>query len=374
MERETNRLRVTYRLTLAAGESARAKARGIALEQTVELPEGCYPSRIERETVGEIESITALADGRAEAIVSYAPEIIGDDLLQVFNLLFGNISLQSGIRIDHIEWPAALLGHFKGPALGGIEGVRRLCGDVRRRPLLCAALKPVGLTAAELAALCRQFALGGIDIIKDDHSLVDQPAAPFGERVARCQDAVQQANHETGGGTVYFPNVIGGATKVAAQLEALRSSGCRGLLIAPLLAGLDTLRWIGRDSDLAILAHPALAGAYFQPEHGLAPDVLLGQLFRIAGADGVIYPNVGGRFPLTAETCESINARLREPLGALAPAFPVPAGGIDLRRVSHWIERYGPETIFLIGGSLYQQADLTYTTRRLVDSVRRSYD
>ena len=35
-----------------------------------------------------------------------------------------------------------------------------------------------------------------------------------------------------------------------------------------------------------------------------------------------------------------------------------------------WIERYGPDTILLIGGSLYRQDDLTDATRRLVRKLR----
>ena len=36
----------------------------------------------------------------------------------------------------------------------------------------------------------------------------------------------------------------------------------------------------------------------------------------------------------------------------------MPGGGIDVRRVPHWIDRYGNERIFLVGGSLYAQPDL----------------
>ena len=41
----------------------------------------------------------------------------------------------------------------------------------------------MGLPAHALADLAYQFALGGIDIIKDDHGLADQSFAPFKERV-----------------------------------------------------------------------------------------------------------------------------------------------------------------------------------------------
>jgi ribulose-bisphosphate carboxylase large chain len=119
------------------------------------------------------------------------------------------------------------------------------------------------------------------------------------------------------------------------------------------------------------MSHPSLAGAFFHVDHGIAPPVLLGDLFRVAGSDAVIYPNVGGRFTFSEATCVAINARLRQPLGIMSPAFPVPAGGIDAARVPHWIERYGADTIFLVGGSLYAQPDLPAAAGRLVEAVRR---
>src|SRR2546430_5988989 len=92
-------------------------------------------------------------------------------------------------------------------------------------------------------------------------------------------------------------------------------------------------------------------------------------LFR-SGSDAVIYPNVGGRFTFSESVCDAINARLRRPLGPVAPAFPVPAGGIDAARVPHWIERYGPDTIFLLGSSLYAESDPAAAAQRLVGAVK----
>ena len=155
-------------------------------------------------------------------------------------------------------------------------------------------------------------------------------------------------------------------------MELVQQAGCKGILISPLLVGLETVRWIARSTDLAILSHPALSGAYFQSSHGIAPALLLGDLFRCVGSDGVIYPNPGGRFPIDEGSCAAINARLRDPLGALLPSFPVPGGGIDTKRIPHWVGRHGSDTIFLIGGSLYAQPDLTAATRELMGSLTRS--
>jgi ribulose-bisphosphate carboxylase large chain len=363
------RLRITYQLTCADGEDPAARAREIALEQTVELPAACVPPALEQRIVGRVETIEPLGASRWQVVIAYDPLTLGDEIPQLFNLLFGNISLQHGIRVSSVAWPAPLLKGFAGPR-HGVEGLRELCGVAERRPLLCAALKPMGLTSGELAGLCHDFALGGIDIIKDDHGLADQQTAPFHERVERCQEAVERANRRTGGHSLYFANLTRGHADLETALERVRSCGCKGILISPLLVGPDTVRWISQNHDLAILSHPSLAGAFLRPDHGLAHEVLLGDLFRMIGSDGVIYPNVGGRFPFTAESCDAINRHLRGPLGGLRPAFPVPGGGIDVQRVPGWIERYGPDTIFLIGGSLYAQGDLVRASVGLVESVR----
>lgn len=363
--------RITYELTCDTSEDAARRAREIAFEQTVELPESCVTPEVCARVVGQVESVEPAGPSRWHAAIRYSERVVGPELPQLLNLLFGNISLQQGIVITRVDWPDGWLAAMPGPRRG-MQGLRELCAVEKRRPLLCAALKPVGLTAQELAATCSAFAQGGVDIIKDDHGLADQVDAPFAERLRRCAEAVAQVNARTGGSTRYFPNVNGRADELESRLEAVREAGCRGILISPLLAGPDVVRWIAESTELAILAHPALSGAYFQPGHGIRPEILLGQVFRILGSDGVIYPNAGGRFPFGEETCEAINARLREPLGRLRPAAPLPGGGIDARRVPYWIERYGPDTIFLVGGSLYAQPDLAEAGRALLEAIRSS--
>jgi ribulose-bisphosphate carboxylase large chain len=367
-EPSQSRLAVNYHLRADAEVEARAFARDIALEQTVELPPGTFPQALEARVAGRLEGLDQVAEGRWRAVISYDPVVAGGELPQLLNLLFGNISLKTGIRVAAIHWPESMLAAFPGPRLG-ISGLRDLCAVAERRPLLCVALKPVGLSAPELGELCYQFALGGVDIIKDDHGLSDQSPAPLCERLERCQDAVARAADRTGERSLYFPNLTSRFSELPRNLDAVREAGCRGVLISPLLVGLDTLRWLAETSGVAILAHPSLSGAFFAADHGIAPEVLLGDIFRIAGSDGVIYPNAGGRFPFSEATCVAINQSLRQPLGLLRPAFPVPAGGIDVDRVPHWIERYGPDTIFLIGGSLYAQPDLRQASRRLLETI-----
>jgi len=360
-------LRVTYYLTCAPGEDGAAKARDIALEQTAEMPLSAVPPEVH--VVGEVEAAERLRDGRWRAVIAYRPDIVGEDFAQLLNILFGNVSLKAGILVTDVDLPAVLLALWPGPALG-IEGLRALTGT-HRRPITCTSIKPMGLSAARLADLVYRFARGGIDILKDDHGLTNQATAPFAERVAQCQDAVARANAETGGRALYFPNITAGPRALAERAELARRAGCRGVLLLPMLTGLDTVRELATGSDLAIVTHPALAGALFRDDHGIRPEVLLGRLTRLAGSDAVIYPNTGGRFPWSEETCRAINERLRAPWDGVRRAFPVLGGGVDAARVPEWTERYGTDTVFLVGSSLYAQGDVERAAARLAEAVRR---
>jgi len=364
---EPNRIRTTFLLSGADGETPADTARFIAVEQTVEIPQDCFSEAIGEAIVGRIEEVGAATDGRARAVISYDPRIVGEELGQLVNLLFGNVSLKEGVQLVDISLPAEVLNRFPGPALG-IPGLRELCG-VPERPLICAAVKPLGLSVEELARDCREFALGGADIIKDDHSLADQEMAPFRQRVERCMSAVAEANAETGGNTYYFPNLFGDPTALRQRVDLIQDLGCRGVMVAPMILGLGTVRWLADESGLAILGHPTFTGAFFGKHHGVVPEVLLGELFRIAGCDGVIYVNAGGRFGWSQETCDRVTERLRRPLGPVAPAFPIPAGGVNVRSVPKMLQRYGPDTMILIGGSLYQQKDLRHATADLVGAA-----
>lgn len=368
-EPETARIRATYLLRCGEGDEPERRARDLAWEQTVELPPGSVSAELEERAVGRVEELAETADGRWRARVSYPAAACAGDLAQLLNLLWGNVSLERGVRLERLRLPAGLRAELGGPAFG-IEGVRRASG-VRGRALLCAALKPLGSSPGELADLAREFALGGADLVKDDHSLADQPWAPFADRLRRCRDAVAEANARTGGRSLYVPSVSGSPERIAARVEAAVEAGCRGVLLNALPVGLPALRAEAARGRAFVLAHPSFAGGFLGPEHGVAPDVLLGTLFRLAGADGVVYPNAGGRFPFDVETCRAVNRRLREPLGGVRRAFPVPGGGINVERIPRWAEAYGHQTVFLIGGGLYRQPDRVGGTRRLIDELER---
>lgn len=360
-------LRVHYELVVpgggAARETAHARAAGIAREQTVEIPAGVAAAQVEARTIGVVASVEETGPRRARATIDYPWRELVSDLPQLVNLLYGNISLQRGIRIRAIDWPAELLRQFPGPAFG-VAGLRELTG-VAGRPLLAGALKPVGLGVRELARLAGDCALGGLDLVKDDHSLADQPSAPFRERVLTVAEHVARANRQTGASCLYVPNLTGPVDRLGERLDDLRDAGVRAAMVAPLLLGLDTVRSLATSSGVALLGHPAFSGSLVAPRQGLAPELLFGDLFRIAGCDAVIYPNAGGRFPFTLGDCRAIQRHLLAPLGGLRPALAMVAGGIDAARLARWLPEYGADTIFLVGGSLLGRPDLVAAAAEL---------
>jgi ribulose-bisphosphate carboxylase large chain len=350
---DLQRFSVHYLIVARSGSDADKLAEEIAIEQTAEMPPETIPEPLRHSFTGKVVICKEAGNHQYEAVISYPLAVAGNELTQCLNMIFGNISMKPGIRLSGIGWHA--LRHlFPGPYYG-IEGIREKL-HIYNRPLSCSALKPVGLNSAQLANRCYQMAKGGIDIIKDDHGLVNQTSAPFYDRVETCMAAVEKAADETGKRAAYFPNITGDCFDTWRRYEIAQSLGASGVLISPQLTGMSAIKSL-RDSEpvLPVMAHPTFSGSFvMDKDHGFTPELYYGFLWRALGADTVIYPNSGGRFSFTDDECRKINGALRDESSPFKKAFPTPGGGIQRETIGKWIDRYGMDTIFLIGGSLYQ--------------------
>ena len=361
----------TYRLRCGSEREAVSLAGAIAREQTVEAPPGVGGDELQARMLGQIERIEPVAGSGWIASIAYPLAATTTELTQVLNVAYGNVSLMDGVRLVGLALSSAILESLPGPRFG-IGGLRALAGAARR-PLVSAAIKPIGLSSRGLARLAAAFTRAGVDVVKDDHGLAGQRAAPFHERTAVIADAVAEANAASGGRTAYFPNVTGPLDSLEERLERVTALELPGVVLCPSLMGLDALRWVAAGPfELAVMAHPSHAQTAPGRAEGIAPEVLLGTLYRVAGADIVVYVNAGGRFSWPEETCHAINDRLRQPLGSLPRALPSPAGGVNAADAGHWFTRYGPDTMLLIGGSLLVQRDLEGAARRLVEAAARA--
>ncbi|GHS90631.1 ribulose-bisphosphate carboxylase [Synergistales bacterium] len=365
------RFSVVYRI-YGDERTAKGMAADICAEQTVEFPLRFLPQGvISQEITGRVESFEMESDGQYLAAVSFADETAAGGLPQFLNVVFGNISIKRGIQVARIIPSEGIYSFLSGPRFG-VSGLRESAG-VFDRPLLFTALKPMGLSAVNMATLARRFAEGGVDVIKDDHGLTNQAFAPFGERVARCADAVRDVNAKFGRKAIYVPNVTAPTGQIMERAARAKEMGAGGLLVTPGLAGFDAIRALAAsDIGLPIFAHPAFIGSYALGREGVACDALFGTLMRLAGADATIFPNYGGRFPLSKTECLAIARAGGEKLGPLKPIFPAPAGGIELRDVGEMAQSYGNDMLVLVGGGLFGVGtDIVSNCRRFLDEVKR---
>ncbi len=360
------RFRVLYSLHNLDEEDARMLAHFICVEQTAEFPYELIPPGPMRDNiVGQIDTLTPLGGRRYEALISYAVETAGHDLVQLFNVIFGNISFVDGVRVERVEFPSFTLEGFKGPRFG-TQGIRALLG-IGDRPMVSTALKPMGLSAAQLAQMAYRCALGGLDLIKDDHGLSDQTFSPFRERIDRCVEAVARANQETGYRTMYFACISGPMDQFHEKVSYARDAGVDGLMIMPGFAGIDTMRVVAENDSigLPVMFHSGFLGSFRRStESGLSPHVLHGQLARLAGADISIFPHYGGRFAPPQSECQAATDGTRVPMDGLKACLPSPAGGVRPESFTEMREFYGHDVVFLVAGNLHRHGpDLTANSR-----------
>ncbi len=367
-----NRFLVTYSIRANSEKEARMKAFDICVEQTVEFPyELITDAFIREEIVGRLEVFEKLSD-KYTAEISFNDLTAGYELTQFLNVLFGNTSIKPGIKIENFTLSPALLKSFKGPRFG-VKGLRRIL-NAYNRPLICSAIKPMGQSPKELASLAYKFALGCVDIIKDDHGLSDQKFSPFKARVSEVCRSVKKANKTTGSNTIYAPNVTADTTQeTIKRAKYAKRAGAGALVISGGLTGMGTVRALADDSNinLPILLHPAFLGSFTaSPDSGISHFALYGQIARIAGADITIFPNFGGRFSFSKGECKSIAEGCKIKMGKIKEIFPGPGGGMSLDTIQKMKLFYGNDVVFLVGGGLFKHSsDLTASCRRFLQLV-----
>ncbi|WP_432829796.1 RuBisCO large subunit C-terminal-like domain-containing protein [Dactylosporangium sp. CA-092794] len=347
-----------------------ARAALVAVEQSHELPTELAPDNAVRDSLARVRTVEARPGRPALVTVDYPADLAGAELGQLLVLLLGNVSLQDGVRLVDLELPADLAAALPGPRLG-VAGVRALVGEPERA-LLATALKPVGMTIEQFAALAYDLAAGGLHVLKEDQGVADQRWAPFAERVPRIAEAVRRANEDTGGRGVYLPAVNGAAARFDEQVRFARDHGAHGVLVMPGIAGFAAL---ARAAECfpggVVLAHPSFLGGFTaSASHGIAPDVLFGTLLRLAGADVSVFPSWGGRFSLSRDQCLAIAEAARRPLHALPPMLPAPGGGMSIDRAPELLAAYGPDTVFLIGADLQRGGNPRRAAERLLAVTR----
>lgn len=358
------RFTVTYRIVAEREMDAIGIAEAIALEDTVEIPRDVVPKGyIEDIVLGRVEAVSAAGDKIWAAKIGYHIDAVGRELPQLLNVVLGNASILRGVKAIDLSANADLLERFPGARFGA-SGLRKLTGRAGGG-FVCPVIKPQGSPSQTLARLCYLTAVAGADIIKEDHGLANQDAAPFKERTKACAAAVKQANKEradTGdmSSALYFANIGGHGDQVRDLAYYAKDAGADGILLIPGLFGFDAMNRLAQDSDfnLPIMAHPSHLGPYvLSSDHGYGHGFLFGQLMRLAGADISVFPNYGGRFGFSKKECSEIVHDCRDENGIGRSILPSPGGGMSIDRLPDMMEHYGEDCVYLLGGSLLRYGE-----------------
>ena len=110
-------IEATYRVR-APASAIEARARAIALEQSVELPlEAVSDSRVLNEVVARVVDIVPADATTFDATIRLSAETTGFEAGQLLNMLFGNTSLQDDVDLIDVKFPAAFAARFRRTSL-----------------------------------------------------------------------------------------------------------------------------------------------------------------------------------------------------------------------------------------------------------------
>jgi 2,3-diketo-5-methylthiopentyl-1-phosphate enolase len=291
--------------------------------------------------------------------ISYPAANFTPDLPAILTTVFGKLSLDGEIKLVDLEFEKKMELSFPGPKYG-IEGIRNLLG-VHRRPLVMSIFK--GVMGKDLSFFKQQLyeqAIGGVDLVKDDEILFENPLTPFEERIKASRDVLKKAEDRTGEKTLYAVNLTGRTSELKEKARKAAELGANALLLNVFAYGPDVLQELAEDNEipLPVMAHPALTGAVGSSAlYGISYSVLLGKLLRYAGADLVLFPSPYGSVALKrSEALRIAEALTTESIG-LKKSFPVPSAGIHPGLVPVLYRDFGKDCVINAGGGIHGHPD-----------------
>src|SRR5579875_961447 len=360
MHRDSRYIVATYRLRDRENRLA-ARAEGIAIGLTIGTWTDLPSLRKEQVAAhcGQVQGIRVVdaaeaGDVIAEIDIAYPVANLDATFASLLTTVFGKLSMDGEIRLERLSLPEAWERVYPGPKFG-VNGVRERYG-VFGRPFVMSIFKAcAGLTLEELVDQFGEQASGGVDLVKDDEIFFSEAHATAAERVVAYREKARQIAVQTGRETAYAVNLTGPVHQLREKAKRLADLGAGALLFNVIAYGFDVLADLARDPDVSvpILAHPAVSGAlYGSPNYGIAADIVLGQLMRLAGADMGIFPSMYGSVTLGGEATDRLLAHLRKD-SVHRKVLPAPSAGIYPGLVPQLYRDFGIDLILTAGGGIH---------------------
>lgn len=286
--------------------------------------------------------------------IRYPLHNVTPDFSSILTTTFGKLSLDPGVQLVDLSLPEELAPDFPGAAFG-VEGVRDIL-RVHNRPLAMSIFKGViGRDLDFLVTQLRDQFAGGIDLVKDDEILYDNPLTPSLERARVGASVIREHQETTGRSVLYAVTLSGPVFTLREQAKRLIEAGATALLFNVYTYGLDTLRELAKDPEIhvPILAHPAFAGAL---TGSIRHSLLFGKLIRLAGADLTLFPSPYGSLSTPKDEAQQIQTYATEPHWT-KPILTVPSAGIHPGLVPDLIRDFGSDVVINAGGGIHGHPD-----------------
>ncbi len=306
--------------------------------------------------------------------VAYPMRNFNTSMSALMTILFGNISASGMIRLLDVAFPKKFIAQFQGPKFG-LQGLRDLLG-VPDRPLLNAMIKPnIGWTPDEGADLFYRACKGGVDVIKDDElMLADGPFCPLKERVTKFMAAEKRVYEETGEHSLYAVNISDETGKVRENAYRALEYGNNCLMVNVYTTGFDTLKMLAEDPNInvPILAHVNFAGTMAASTYtGIAPQLLIGKITRLAGGDFQINGHPFGKFPVSFKVFYRCFKFFTQPWWNIKPMMYACSGGTTQLAVEKIVKAVGTDVMLAAGGGVHGHPDGSEAGAR---SMRQAID
>jgi ribulose-bisphosphate carboxylase large chain len=305
---------------------------------------------------GSVEAVEACGEGYTTKI-HYPSEIfevgnVAQYLSVIAGNLFGLARLQS-VRLLDVDFPDELVP-FRGPKFG-ISGIRHLVGTTKR-PHVGTIIKPkVGLDPGDTAAVAYEAAIGGVDLIKDDETLTDQPFCPIRERVPAVMSQLDDAKAETGQQVLYAVNVTTRADRIVERAKEAIGLGANMVMVDVITSGFSALEALASDPSIKVPIHvhrTMHAALTRDPFHGIAMRPIA-RLVRMLGGDQLHTGTVSGKMSHSADEVRGDNSALMASFYGIKRTFPVASGGLHPGKVAKELATLGTDIILQAGGGIH---------------------
>ncbi len=306
----------------------------------------------------------------------------------ILSSIAGNIygmKIVRNLRLLDIHFPKKVVQSFPGPAFG-IEGIRKLT-RIPKRPLVGTIVKPkVGLTSTQHAKVAYDAWMGGLDIVKDDENLTDQPFNRFSDRIRETLKMRDLAEKETGEKKIYMPNITAESMEMLKRAKYVKEYGGEYIMVDILTAGWAGVQTVRQYNEGQVIhAHRAMHGALTRnPKHGMSM-LTIAKLARLVGCDqlhvgtGVgkmegsptVVKEIAGE--LEADVVGDHHTVLAQEWYGLKPALAVSSGGLHPGHVPPLLHNMGYDIVAQFGGGCHGHPDGTTAgakaIRQAVDAV-----